>query len=154
MAEQIRNHGGHRPSLPDAATGALRESSRKSVTWKVMPAQPGCGQGVGTAVAQSLLTNRLIEEVPAMKHMLTSVAAAALVAAISATPAALAAGSDGLELAQTPVVADGEFLPATSWQFATFDELMAQLQLETNPVDAPGETGDPTSQIEYGDLGW
>lgn len=89
-----------------------------------------------------------------MKHILTSVAAAALVAAMGAAPAALAAGSDGFELAQTPVGTDGEFLPATSWQFATSAELMAQLQLEANPVDAPGEAGDPSSQIEYGDLGW
>jgi hypothetical protein len=89
-----------------------------------------------------------------MKHILTSVAAAALVAAVGATPAALAAGSDDFELAQTPVATDGEFLPATSWQFATSDELMAQLQLETSQVDAPGEAGDPTAQIEYGDLGW
>jgi hypothetical protein len=89
-----------------------------------------------------------------MKHILTSVAAAALVAAMGATPAALAAGSDDFELAQAPVATDGEFLPATSWRFATSDELMAQLQLETNPMDAPGEAGDPSSQIEYGDLGW
>ena len=89
-----------------------------------------------------------------MKHILTSVRAAVLVVALGATAAASAAGNDDFELAQAPVVTGGEFLPATSWQFATSDKLMAQLQLETNPVDAPGEAGDPTSQIEYGDLGW
>lgn len=89
-----------------------------------------------------------------MKHILTSVRAAALLVALGATAAASAVGNDVVELAQAPVVTDGEFLPATSWQFATSDELMAQLQLETNQVDAPGEAGDPSSQIEYGDLGW
>jgi hypothetical protein len=89
-----------------------------------------------------------------MKHILTSVTAAALVAALGTTAAASAAGNDDFELAQATVVTGGEFLPATSWQFATSDELMAQLQLETNQVDVPGEAGDPSSQIEYGDLGW
>jgi hypothetical protein len=89
-----------------------------------------------------------------MKHILTSVAAAALVAAVGSTPVALAAGNDESALAQTPVVADGEFLPATSWQFATSDEVMAALQLEMEQAGAPVETGDSSSQIEYGDLGW
>jgi hypothetical protein len=89
-----------------------------------------------------------------MKHILTSVAAAALVAAVGSTSVALAAGNDERALAQTPLVAEGEFLPATSWQFATSDEVMAELQLEMNQVDTPRETGDASSQIEYGDLGW
>ena len=89
-----------------------------------------------------------------MKHILTSVAAAALVAAVGSTSVALAAENDERELAQIPVVAEGEFLPATSWQFATSDEVMARLQLEMDQVDTPRETGDSSSQIEYGDLGW
>ena len=89
-----------------------------------------------------------------MKHILTSVAAAALVAAVGWTSVALAAGNDEQALAQTPVVAKGEFLPATSWQFATSDEVMAGLQLEMSQVDTPRETGNSSSQIEYGDLGW
>jgi hypothetical protein len=89
-----------------------------------------------------------------MKYALTSVVAAALAVAAGAAPGALAAGNDQRELVQAAVAGNGEFLAATSWQFATSDEVMAQLLLDMNQVDVPGDMGDQSSQIEYGELGW